>query len=159
MHQNTIEFSATLELKRKDICHALHNEDRQFNTLVDLLINLSENNTACQERTYRVLEKNLNHHRKFDQSLSSLNFDYIKDQLNQIEFRIKTPQINSSLEKFLSKWEIQTLINQIDVLQPKAEVEIKETLEKVQRNIHTLEDFQKILQKQLEDLKRLVNSV
>ena len=105
------------------------------------------------------MEKNLNHHRKFEQSLSSLNFDYIKDQLNQIEFRIKTPQINSSLEKFLSKWEIQTLINQIDVLQPKAEVEIKETLEKVQRNIHTLEDFQKILQKQLEDLKRLVNSV
>lgn len=67
---------------------------------------------------------------------------------------------NYSLENFPSKQEIQTSIKQIDVLQPKAiELEIKGTLENVQRNINTLGEFQKIMQELLEDLKRLVNNI
>lgn len=91
----------------------MHNEDLQFNTIVDLLINLSKNNKIGQEKIYRIIEEFLNHHRK---TISSLNFDFINDQLSQIELEIKNLQRFSYLESLPSKQEIKTLIKQIDIL-------------------------------------------
>lgn len=102
-HQIQCNFG-TLEEK---YCHPLHNEDRQFNTIVDLLINLSENNKIGQEKICRIIEEFLNHYRK---TISSWNFDFIKDQLSQIELEINNLQRFSHLESLPSKQEIKTLI-------------------------------------------------
>ncbi|CAA40995.1 ORF P24 [Rice tungro bacilliform virus] len=144
------DTSKTSESERK---HTFHSDNKQLNSIVDLIIKHSEKTKNIKEElekysqfldkildlkpTKKQVEKLLE-----NQNLISKNFDYIKEQNTQLEKSLrKTVKLEDS---------INTLLVEIQQARPK-EVELR-TLKIAEQNSKAIEKFEQ----EIKDLREIL---
>ena len=137
--------------------HILHSEDKQYNTIIDFLINSSEKIQEKDNSIIRILEEievTQNKHKKTLDKIEQ-NLDYLKSQEVEIDRKIQYLNHKFNLEKIPTKLEIEKLIKTI-IERPK-ELEVKTTqlisklVEQVENITTEIKDLQEIT-KRLEEI-------
>ena len=140
--------------------HILHSEDKQFNTLVDLVINLSEKTQQHNNDIIRILEviESFQTHQKKKLEKLEQNFDYLKTQELELERKIQTLVNKINIEKLPTKTEIEKLVK-IIIHKPK-EIELKTTniVAKITQQVDVITSDSRELKKTGAELKEITLS-
>lgn len=137
--------------------HILHTEDKQYNTVVDLIINLSEKsqeNNKSILRTLEIIESLQIKHRKTLEKLEQ-NCDFLKSQELEIDRKIQYLNNKFNLEKIPTKNEIEKLVKTITERPKELEIQTTKLIEKITYQIEVLTSEISTLKETIETIKEI----
>lgn len=132
----------------------LHSKDKQYNTIIDLIINFSEKTQVQSKNIVRlldVIETVQNKHKKTLDKLEQ-NFDYLKSQGLELDRRIQYLNNKFNIENIPTKIEIEKLIRIVTDKPKELEEKTTEIITQITRQVE-------IVTTEVTELKRIIEQL
>jgi len=140
--------------------HILHSEDKQYNTIVDLIINFGEKTQENNKNLIRTLELVEALQIKQKKTLEKLeqNLDFIKSQELEIDRKIQYLNNKFNLEKIPTKNEIEKLIKTITEKPQELEIQTTRLIERITDQVEVLKSEISVLKEEIDKIKEIALS-